>query len=808
MTSRKLKALCVIFLLFLNMLLLCAEEIKIYSDSNIKVKKNPVTFTPDNKYILTSFGTNGLHKIELVTGSVHTLFDSIESFFEEANMTNHIVMHIEISFDKKYLGIISGNPSGDVSIDLKNAYLVIFELDNMKVVFKQKVFNNYLKPQPELFVSNSNICVFLMPTKISEWVFGKYYSEVEICTYDIDKRAYLSRFKYNINGTEIYDIAVNRSLQNIVISFLPDTVEVFDFNGNKIKAIPRKNFGMLFIFTPDGKFLINEKGDIWDAHTYREITSKNQGWYPFTDGWYTLTDDEKYLSSGAVIYSLDVDNFGEEVFQVNGKQVPSDLLKIYSFSSDMKYIVFGCSDRTVRIYNTNLSKKDEKKDVLDYIYKTSYFDDGEWISLTPDGYYNASIHGDEHLNVRYGLNTFGLNQFSKAYYHPEVLEARSRGEKDPNIVRYFGDLKLSVAPPIVKVEEKLTGTVAKLSVTVLDPALKYPLDSVQIFINGRMLSFSELSKAKGKKIAVSDTSIVPKDKASNFLNFEIEVDLEHGENLIEVLADNEACYGMQTINLTSNEMTHKTKPDLWIYAIGINDYDSLPKNRPNNGSGLIDLKNAVSDSNKIIEIFKSQKGKTYNKIHVLQLSDDSALKPTKQTIKENMAFFEKMAPNDIAVFFVAAHGISVNGSFYILPKDVFVDLDGLHPNLNGCLNVNDILQVTNIHGRKLILIDTCQSGGIDNNIVVRTLKNRSTAIFTAAREYEYAQESEDVGGHFTHSIVSCVKENKNNDICLLDLSNYVYDEVKQLSKFGGRGRIRQHPEILIPDGMKNYIIAK
>ena len=117
---------------------------------------------------------------------------------------------------------------------------------------------------------------------------------------------------------------------------------------------------------------------------------------------------------------------------------------------------------------------------------------------------------------------------------------------------------MSVAPPIVKVEETLKGTVANLTVTVLDPALKYPLDSVQIFINGRMLSSCELSKAKGEKIAVSDTSIISKDKASNFLKFEIEVDLEHGENIIEVLADNEARYGIKAINFTSDELKHNT----------------------------------------------------------------------------------------------------------------------------------------------------------------------------------------------------------------------------------------------------------
>lgn len=44
----------------------------------------------------------------------------------------------------------------------------------------------------------------------------------------------------------------------------------------------------------------------------------------------------------------------------------------------------------------------------------------------------------------------------------------------------------------------------------------------------------------------------------------------------------------------------------------------------------------------------------------------------------------------------------------------------------------------------------------------------------------------------------------NNVMCL---QKSIFLEII-LSKFGGRWRVRQHSEILIPDGMKNYIIAK
>jgi len=48
------------------------------------------------------------------------------------------------------------------------------------------------------------------------------------------------------------------------------------------------------------------------------------------------------------------------------------------------------------------------------------------------------------------------------------------------------------------------------------------------------------------------------------------------------------------------------KGDLWLLAIGVNDYADNPLYQ--------DLQYAVSDANRIIEAFKAQKGKRFDKV--------------------------------------------------------------------------------------------------------------------------------------------------------------------------------------------------
>lgn len=55
------------------------------------------------------------------------------------------------------------------------------------------------------------------------------------------------------------------------------------------------------------------------------------------------------------------------------------------------------------------------------------FDDGEWVVLTPDGYYNASLKGSQYLKVLIGKDVHSMDDYDEAknYYRPDLVKMLS-----------------------------------------------------------------------------------------------------------------------------------------------------------------------------------------------------------------------------------------------------------------------------------------------------------------------------------------------------------------------------------------------
>lgn len=60
-----------------------------------------------------------------------------------------------------------------------------------------------------------------------------------------------------------------------------------------------------------------------------------------------------------------------------------------AFSPDGRFALSGSGDTTTRIWDVNTGKE---------IAQFISFTDGEWVVITPEGYFNASSGGAKHLN--------------------------------------------------------------------------------------------------------------------------------------------------------------------------------------------------------------------------------------------------------------------------------------------------------------------------------------------------------------------------------------------------------------------------
>ena len=66
------------------------------------------------------------------------------------------------------------------------------------------------------------------------------------------------------------------------------------------------------------------------------------------------------------------------------------------------------------------------------------FTDGEWVVITPEGYYNGSVKGDKHLNYRISpLESLSMAQYRSIFYRPDIVMAKLKGQsiEEPDFYR-------------------------------------------------------------------------------------------------------------------------------------------------------------------------------------------------------------------------------------------------------------------------------------------------------------------------------------------------------------------------------------
>ena len=56
------------------------------------------------------------------------------------------------------------------------------------------------------------------------------------------------------------------------------------------------------------------------------------------------------------------------------------------------------------------------------------FEDDEWVVITPEGYYNASIDGAKYINVRVGNMVDSVDKYAKTFYRPDLVQQALDGE--------------------------------------------------------------------------------------------------------------------------------------------------------------------------------------------------------------------------------------------------------------------------------------------------------------------------------------------------------------------------------------------
>ena len=465
-------------------------------------------------------------------------------------------------------------------------------------------------------------------------------------------------------------------------------------------------------FSPDGKHALSGSGDktikFWDISTGRVIRtfkghSDDVSSVAFSpDGKYAIGSTSYHL----IIFDISTGQ------RIKGYTIYDGKFKrntIVALSPNSNFVISRSFRGTIRLLDVATGRE---------LANMISFKDGEWILITPEGFYNSSPNGDKHLNVRIGNNVYGIDQFYGVFYRPDLVHAKIQGDPEGLLAKAAAgiDLKKVLAggapPRVALVSPETSKTLLKRDVQLI----------VELTDQGGGIGKLEW-KINGITVGISDEverGIAVKAKRGSGSTIRVLklITLSPGKNNIQVVAynaRNEIASNPGTLILNLKDEVSRT-PSLYLVTIGINRYRDKS----------LWLNYSIPDGKSIIAAFNECSKSIFNKVIVTEVFDEQATLPGINTVFKNMATL--VETHDVLVLYLAGHGITQDGRYHFLPYDFrYRNEDSIR---KSAINQDHFQKwLANIKARKiLVLMDTCNSGSFTKAQVVHRGIAEKTAI--------------------------------------------------------------------------------
>jgi WD40 repeat protein len=425
-----------------------------------------------------------------------------------------------------------------------------------------------------------------------------------------------------------------------------------------------------------------------------------------------------------------------------------------------------------------------------FLATTVLSDSDEWVTITPEGFFDASANGAKLLSVVRGVEVYGIDEIYQALYRPDLVREKLAGDPRGLVRDAARQLDLdkvlaSGAAPVVSIVTPLERSRVSINqVTVTS----------QIVINSGGIGRVEW-RVNGVTVAVEDRGATPIGMP---LQLTRDLVLDEGENEIEVVAHNRSNLVASIaarVTLQAPPPSNQPAPRLFVLAVGLNEYAD-PKIR---------LRFAVQDAQAVAEAFAKAGRGFYADVEVTLLRDREVNRTGLEMTFASIA--AKVRPSDVFIFFAAGHGKTVDGRYYFIPQDF--KLEGVESiRAQGIAQEQWQLWFAQVPAHKSVLLfDTCESATLTGEgKETRALEQRAASgrlsqatgrtIITAAT----GDAVEGYRGHglFTYNLIEALARgdsNGNGKIEVGELAAYVYAQVTALSE--KVFQIPQEPQIRI-----------
>jgi len=499
---------------------------------------------------------------------------------------------------------------------------------------------------------------------------------------------------YEGHTDRLIDVAWSPDSKRIATSSADNTVIIWEVSSQKaLHTLTSEHDVFALDFSPDGRYVATAGEDdttkLWDANSGRLVRTYKRGDDPVMEVGFS-PDGKHLLTShwdGAVV-KWEVSS-GKEVFS---KRTPDNAHQV-NFSPDGKYFATAWGSGKIWDAATNTE-----------IASLASTGDDNYVISTPAGYYTASKGAMEVIHFAKGLKAYDFENFDLIFNRPDKV-VQQLGMADDGVVQIYkkafekrlkkmgfaeDELSTDMHVPEIEIVSDLSTFETdedSYTFTVSITDSKYKLDRINLYVND-----VPVYGVKGMSLRAKGVSETTR---------EIAVQLSAGANKIQVSAHNEKAAESLKETLDINCTKEAEKPDLYVLAIGVSEYQQDKFN----------LVYAAKDAEDLTALF-ADKTDLYGQIHTRVITDKEA---TTQNIKKAKEFLMDSGVDDQVILFVAGHGlVSDELDYYFATHDI----DFLDPAAAGLPyeEIEDL--VDGIPARKkLVLMDTCHSGEIEKEEV-------------------------------------------------------------------------------------------